>query len=90
MNYEYNLSADEENAMDPGVTEQMKDRAFAAMVEMCNTADGNYVRTGWLEFCDECRECTAKEFVSSLREVGQEWWEEAVQEQWAALYEATQ
>jgi hypothetical protein len=87
--YEY-LSAAEENAMDPGVSEEMNDRARAAMIEMCNTADGNYVRTGWLEFCDECRTCTAEEFIDGLRAVGQEWWEEAVREQWNELYEATE
>lgn len=89
MNRNLELSAAEENAMDPGVTEQMEDRAFAALVAQCHAEEGK-VRRGWLEFCEECREVTAEQFIDGLRAVGQEWWEEAVQEQWAELYEATE
>jgi hypothetical protein len=90
MNYEYQLSAAEENAVDPGVTEQMNDRARAALLQQCRTDDGNKIRTGWLEFNEECQAVTAEQFVDGLKQIGQEWWEEAVQEQWAELYEATE
>ena len=89
MTYEYQLSSRDEDAHDPAVSEEMNDRAFAALVAQCHAEEGK-VRRGWLEFCYECREVTAEQFIDGLRAVGQEWWEEAVQEQWAELYEATE
>jgi len=90
MNYEHQLSSRDEDAFDPAVSEEMNDRARAALLEQCRTDDGNKIRTGWLEFNEECQAVTAEQFVDGLRAVGQEWWEEAVQEQWAELYEATE
>lgn len=90
MSHEYQLSSREEDAFDPYVSEEMNDRARAALIEQCNTADGNKVRAGWLDFCETCLTVTAEQFIGGLEEVGQEWWEEAVQQQWDDLYEATQ
>jgi hypothetical protein len=86
---QYELSAAEEDAMDPGVTEEMNDRARAAML-VRTMVEGDTIRKAWLEFCDECQSVTAAQFIDGLREIGHDWWEAAVQQQWDDLYEACQ
>jgi hypothetical protein len=68
--------------------EEMKDRARAAMIAAC--AEPGKLRSAWLEFCDECKEVSATEFVDGLKEIGHEWWEDAVTEQWDDFAEACQ
>jgi hypothetical protein len=78
--------ADAEREADYGG--EMADRARTAMIAAC--AEPSALRTAWLEFCEECKEVSATEFVDGLKAIGHDWWEMALAEQWDDFAEACQ
>ena len=59
---------------------EMRDRARKELIERC--AVPGEIRSEWLNFCDECREVTAEDFIRGLEDIGHDWFERAVAEQW--------
>jgi hypothetical protein len=84
----YELSAAQEDEMDPAYEEEMRDRARKSLIEQC-AIDGE-IRNDYLQFCRECRVISIADYVKDLEQTGHDWWQLEVQAMWDELDEAAQ